>query len=79
MANFQADYVLAYVIHELWRATATSLFFYYCDYIGAGTDYEYGQGTKDYAEVGDGVGGDGNEGEGAVGDISGTVDGGIRG
>ena len=58
--------------------------FYYCDYIGAGTDYEYGQGTKDYAEVGDGVGGDGcgvdgDEGEGAVGDISGTVDGGIGG
>ena len=58
--------------------------FYYCDYIGAGTDYEYGQRTKDYAEVGDGVGGDGcggdgDEGEGAVGDISGTVDGGIGG
>ena len=58
--------------------------FYYCDYIGAGTDYEYGQGTKDYAEVGDGVvgdgyGGDGDEGEGAVGEIYGTVDGGIGG
>ena len=56
----------------------------YCDYIGAGTDYEYGQGTKDYADIGDGVGGDGSGGdddggEGAVGESAGSVDGGIGG